>query len=153
MKLYLTDWEDLKSVHSNARVIHLKLTVSTINHKHDSIHCKQQGYSVIVYIDNFISEDTLANRWTRVLARGAKGGRGRRAILLLFSFTLIRSPLLLKCFHLLLTPSFDECVLARTLMDPPVREVSAMLVATTHFLIPSGAFWKILAWRSEGSWE
>jgi len=35
----------------------------------------------------------------------------------------------------------------------PVREVSAMLVATTHFLTPSGAFWKILACRSEGSCE
>ena len=35
----------------------------------------------------------------------------------------------------------------------PVSEVSAMLVATTHFLTPSGAFWKILACRSDGSWE
>ena len=29
----------------------------------------------------------------------------------------------------------------------------AIFVATTHFLRPSGAFWKIFAWRSEGSWE
>jgi hypothetical protein len=34
-----------------------------------------------------------------------------------------------------------------------VREVSAIFVATIHFLIPSGAFWKILAWRSLGNWE
>lgn len=35
----------------------------------------------------------------------------------------------------------------------PVREVSAILVATTHFLTPSGAFSNILACKSEGSWE
>ena len=39
------------------------------------------------------------------------------------------------------------------LVRAPVSEVSAMLVATTHFLTPSGAFWKILACRSEGSCE
>lgn len=35
----------------------------------------------------------------------------------------------------------------------PVSEVSAMLVATTHFRKPSGDRWNILAWRSDGSWE
>ena len=35
----------------------------------------------------------------------------------------------------------------------PVSEVSAIFVATTHFLTPSGAFWNILACRSDGSWE
>lgn len=35
----------------------------------------------------------------------------------------------------------------------PVSDVSAMFVATMHFLTPSGAFWKIFACRSEGSWE
>lgn len=35
----------------------------------------------------------------------------------------------------------------------PVSEVSAMLVATTHFLTPSGAFWNIFACKSLGSCE
>lgn len=34
-----------------------------------------------------------------------------------------------------------------------VSDVSAMFVATTHFLIPSGDLWKILACRSDGSCE
>lgn len=35
----------------------------------------------------------------------------------------------------------------------PVRDVSAIFVATIHLRIPSGAFWKIFACRSLGSCE
>lgn len=37
--------------------------------------------------------------------------------------------------------------------NAPVREVSAMLVATMHFRRPSAVASKILAWRSAGIWE
>ena len=39
------------------------------------------------------------------------------------------------------------------MMPSRVSDVSAMLVATTHLRRPPGAFWKILACRSEGNWE
>ena len=38
-------------------------------------------------------------------------------------------------------------------MVKPVSDVSAIFVATTHFLIPPGAFWNILACKSLGNCE
>ena len=36
----LTDWEHLEGIHADTRVEHLQLTVATVNHKHDPIHCR-----------------------------------------------------------------------------------------------------------------